>query len=138
MHPLLTAFLSKETLHKTLDIVDDVIPDKDAARKAKDAIENRLIDAGENIDKAQASVNKVEAGHKSIWVAGWRPAIGWTCALGIFWAFVGQPIATWILALAGSDAVLPDIDTAGLMSLTMGMLGLGGLRTYEKLKGITK
>ncbi|AUR95509.1 holin [Vibrio phage 1.208.B._10N.222.52.A7] len=86
----------------------------------------------------QMEVNKAEAAHRSIFVAGWRPAIGWICAVAIGWNFIGYPIAEMVNAFLENPAVLPEIATDNLFELVLGMLGLGGLRTYEKKRGLTK
>ncbi|AUS01807.1 holin [Vibrio phage 1.293.O._10N.261.52.E1] len=86
----------------------------------------------------QLEVNKAEAQHRSVFVAGWRPAIGWICAAAIGWNFIGLPIAEVVVAFMETGVVLPDVATDKLFELVLGMLGLGGLRTYEKSKGITK
>lgn len=85
--------------------------------------------------KAQTDINLAEAQHASVFVAGWRPAIGWVCALGLAWQFLVNPVLAWGLILFGSATQPPLIPSEGLMSLVMALLGLGGLRTYEKLKG---
>lgn len=125
-------------LPKVLDIVDQVIPDKDAAAKAKVEMEARLIEAASQANIEQIKTNQAEAQHSSIWVAGWRPAIGWACASGIAWVFILQPVASWALALAGVDADLPGVNTDILLELTFAMLGMAGLRTFEKMKGVAK
>lgn len=86
----------------------------------------------------QAEINKIEAAHRSIFVAGWRPFIGWICGLGIFWAFIGQPLFQWAVALQGLSVTAPVIDTDHLFELVLAMLGLGALRTAEKLSGRAK
>lgn len=120
------------------DVLDKVIPDNNAKQKAKADIEKALIDNASKINLAQAETNKIEAGHRSIWVAGWRPCLGWIAALGFGWMFVLQPIAQWIILLTGHAVPLPDFQTDALIELTFAMLGLAGLRTYEKQKGLTK
>ncbi|MEO0411824.1 MAG: 3TM-type holin [Pseudomonadota bacterium] len=89
-------------------------------------------------DLAQVELNKIEAAHRSIFVAGWRPFIGWVCGVGLLWAFLGHPIFEWGVALNGSDIPAPVIMTDHLMELVLAMLGLGSLRTVEKLKGRAK
>ena len=84
---------------------------------------------------AQIEVNKVEAGSASMFVAGWRPAIGWICGLGLFVQFIVNPLATWGAALFKHPIAFPALDLGTLMTLLLGMLGLGGLRTYEKVQG---
>lgn len=86
----------------------------------------------------QAEINKVEAAHRSIFVAGWRPFIGWICGLGILWAFIGHPLFEWIVALKSLDVVPPSINTDHLLELVLALLGLGALRTAEKLTGRSK
>lgn len=134
MIQLITALLPK-----ALDIIDDVVPDKDAAAKAKRDIEAKLVSAATDVNLETIKTNQIEAGHRSVWVSGWRPAIGWSCSVGIFWLFVGHPLATWGAQLAGMDGmVMPTISTDILLELTLAMLGMSGLRTFEKLKGISK
>jgi len=108
-------------------ILDRVIPDKNAAQKAKLEMEKELTSAFNKANLAQIETNKVQAAHPSLFVAGARPAIMWICAFGLGWQFVFQPIA-----------VLPIIETEGLMTLTMSLLGLGGMRSFEKSKGVQR
>lgn len=75
----------------------------------------------------------IEAGHRSIFVAGWRPAVGWICALGIGFAFIGNPLLERFI---GGDPVVVPLDM--IFELVLAMLGMGALRTVEKLKGISK
>ena len=80
----------------------------------------------------QAEINKVEAQHRSIFVAGWRPFIGWVCGVGLAYNFMGHPIASiWVTEM-------PPIDTTGLYNLVLALLGLGSLRTVEKTQGRAK
>jgi len=81
----------------------------------------------------QAEINKLEAQHRSVFIAGWRPAIGWVCAAGLSFPFVINPILQWHTGAAG-----PDMPTEALMPLVMALLGLGGLRTLEKSAGKSK
>jgi hypothetical protein len=86
---------------------------------------------------AQLDVNAKEAASPHLFVAGWRPAVGWCCALGFMWAAIGQPIFAWIGAAKGWPQP-PAIDNETLMYVLGGMLGLGTLRSVEKVKGATK
>ena len=104
-------------------VLDKFIEDKDLKTK---------------LDLAQAQANIEQAKHPSIFVSGARPSIMWICAFGIGWQFVFQPIAIWIVAVSGSAIVLPDIQTEGLLTLTLSLLGLGGMRSFEKSKGIQR
>ncbi|RME64972.1 MAG: hypothetical protein D6782_07250 [Alphaproteobacteria bacterium] len=84
---------------------------------------------------AQAEINKIEAAHRSLFVAGWRPFIGWVCGVGFLWAFLGHPLFEWGVALAGLDIATPGIVTDNMLELVLALLGLGTLRTVEKLQG---
>ena len=119
-------------------VIDRIIPDKNGANKAKQEIEKTLIDNAVQLNLAQAETNKIEASHRSVWVAGWRPCLGWVAAFGFAWLFVLSPLLQWILAITGTDIPMPQFQTDVLLELTLAMLGLSGLRTFEKLKGLTK
>jgi len=86
----------------------------------------------------QAMANIEEAKHRSVFVAGWRPALGWVCATGLAYQFLILPFAGLINAYLTLPAELPVIEAAELTTLVMALLGLGGLRTYEKAKGLTQ
>ena len=88
--------------------------------------------------KAQLEINKQEAAHTSLFVAGWRPAIGWSCCLGMIGNFLIIPFTNFALALADTEIIIPLIDLATMMPVLLGMLGLGGLRTMEKVKGVQR
>tara|TARA_R100001244_G_scaffold83514_1_gene64448 strand:+ start:133 stop:540 length:408 start_codon:yes stop_codon:yes gene_type:complete len=126
-----------------LPIISDVIgrflpEDKEAAEKAKREIESSLAEHLAKIDLAQLEINKAEGQHRSIFVAGWRPFIGWTCGFALAYTYVIQPMASFILGQTGHLIQLPEVDMALMMPVLLGMLGLGGLRTFEKFKGISK
>lgn len=120
------------------EVLDRVIPDKEAKEKAQREIEQNLINNANAINLAQIQTNQMEAKSRHWFVASWRPAIGWSCALGVFWTFIGSNFAQWGLNLAGVDATVPNINTDVLLELTFAMLGMAGLRTFEKIKGVTK
>ena len=111
----------------------------------KKAAELLLMKAQQMPDKWQAEINKIEAGHRSIFVAGWRPALGWVCVIALGYAFVLRPFLIVILnVLLNLEALSPDIgieippiNVKEILSLIFGMLGLGGLRSYEKKHGLT-
>ncbi len=86
----------------------------------------------------QAEINRVEASHRSLFVAGWRPFIGWVCGLGFLWAFLLHPLFQWGVAIAGLEITPPDINTDSLMQLVLALLGLGTLRSVEKMTGRSK
>lgn len=120
-------------------VLDKIIPDAGAREQAKAEMEKALVENANAINLAILEVNKAEAQHRSIFVAGWRPFVGWACGVAFAWHFVGAPIATFVLAYLGIEAPpLPNFDMGSLLTVLMGMLGLGGLRTFEKMKGLTK
>jgi hypothetical protein len=119
-------------------LIDRLVPDEHEAKRAKMEMQQALVHAANQINLAQAEINKTEAAHRSVFVAGWRPAIGWACSAGFAWAFVIQPLASWAVALWSPETELPEIDTLPLLEMTFAMLGLAGLRSWEKDKGLTK
>jgi Holin of 3TMs, for gene-transfer release len=84
----------------------------------------------------QAAVNQVEAASQKLFVAGWRPFIGWVCGSGLAVQFIVGPVVTWAAALAKHPVVFPTLDMGTLMTLLLGMLGLGTMRTFEKVNGV--
>ena len=121
------------------DVIGRFLPeDKEARAEAERQIEQQLATHLAKIDLAQLDINKQEASHRSIFVAGWRPFIGWTCGLALAWTYVGVPILQFILAQTGHLIDLPSLDMSQMMPVLMGLLGLGGLRTFEKFKGVSK
>ena len=121
------------------NVLDRFFPDKEKAAEAQRAIETALLENAAQINLAQIEVNKEEAQHRTIFVAGWRPFIGWVCGVALAWHFVGVPVTIFFIAWAGAEVPeLPAFDMNSLMTVLMGMLGLGGLRTFEKMKGLTK
>ena len=88
----------------------------------------------QEINKAQIEVNKIESGSSSLFKSGWRPFVGWTCGVALCYHFVLQPFLTFVLFSIGKPMELPIFDMTTLTTVLMGMLGLGGLRTYEKVK----
>lgn len=121
------------------DIVGRFLPeDKEAKAKAQREIEAQLTAHLAKIDVGQLEINKTEAANRSIWVSGWRPFIGWSCGVALAWTYVITPILNFILAQTGHLMDLPAMDMGEMMPVLMGMLGLGGLRTFEKFKGVAK
>jgi len=87
----------------------------------------------------QAEINKIEAQHRSVFVAGWRPFIGWVCGVALAWHFILHGLLTWFFTVQGYTEKLPTLDgTEQLIPLVLALLGLGGLRTLEKVKGVSK
>ena len=121
------------------EVIDRLVPDKNAAGKAKREMEKALVDAEAAGVLGQLEINKVEAAHRSIFVAGWRPSIGWCCSAALAYHFVLQPIIVFGLALTETATpALPAFDMDSLMTVLMGILGLGGMRSFEKFKGLSK
>jgi hypothetical protein len=121
------------------DIVGRFLPeDKEARAKAERDLEAQLAVHLAKIDIAQLNINKAEASHRSIFVAGWRPFIGWTCGTALAYTYVLQPILVFSLGQTGHLVTLPTMELGEMMPVLMGMLGLGGLRTFEKFKGVSK
>ena len=119
-------------------LLDKFIEDKDVKNKLAHDLSTMAERHAQELAKGQLEVNKTEAAHKSLFVAGWRPAIGWICGLGMASNFLVIPIANFVLALTGSTIVIPLLDTGEMMPVLMGMLGLGAMRTYEKKQGVQR
>ena len=134
MDIVLTALIGPVT-----SLLDKFIEDKDQKAKLAHELSTMAEKHAQELAKGHLEINKAEAGHKSIFVAGWRPFIGWTCGVALAWHFVIAPFIMFFSAYFGLDMpALPDFDMGSLLTVLMGMLGLGGLRTFEKYKGITK
>ncbi len=117
-------------------LLDKFIPDKDQRARLAHDVATMAQKHAHEISKAQLEVNKVEAAHKSLFVSGWRPFIGWTCGLGMFGNFITIPFANFALALLEYDIVIPLVPLETMMPVLMGMLGLGAMRTYEKKNSV--
>lgn len=83
----------------------------------------------------QVELNRIEAAHRSVFVAGWRPAVGWLCAIGVGWSYLGHPLFLWAAALWWPDLQPPAIQTDSLFELVLAMLGMAGLRSLDKAGG---
>jgi hypothetical protein len=115
-------------------VLDKFVEDKDLKAKLQHEMNMQLHDA----NLAQIEVNKAEAASASIFKGGWRPFVGWVCGVAMLYHFLLQPIIVFILSASGVTFDLPQFDMGSLMTILMGLLGLGGLRSFEKFKGITK
>ena len=94
-----------------------------------------LAELVNEIPRLQMEINQAEANHPSIFVSGWRPAVGWTCALGLAYQYLLAPLANGLLIAFDSSTAFPSLDLSALMPLLLGMLGLAAVRTVEKVKG---
>lgn len=124
-------------------LIEKLFPDPKAAADARlellrmqQAGDLAALDADLKIALAQAGINAEEARSPSLFVSGWRPFIGWCCGIGLAYVFLVYPLLTWWLALYKPALVPPVLVADHLFELVTAMLGLGGLRTFEKLKGV--
>jgi dienelactone hydrolase len=118
-------------------LIDRFFPDP--AEKAKAEMDMMLLLQTQDLQRviAQLEVNAKEAASPHLFVSGWRPAVGWCCGAGFLWATIGQPVFSWVAVAKGWPAP-PQIDTEVLLYVLGGMLGLGSLRSIEKVKGAAK
>ena len=117
-------------------LITRIFPDPAQASEAK----LKLLELQQNgelaIMTAQTDINKTEAANSSVFVSGWRPAIGWVCALALAYQYLFKPLLTWGASVAGYNLPpMVGLDD-NLWQLMMGMLGMGGLRTFEKVQGV--
>jgi len=126
-------------------LIDRLIPDKAEQEKAKLQLlemqqrgELAQLDAALKSDLGQMDINKQEAASSSLFVAGWRPMVGWVCAGSLAYSFILLPMLRAILAAWKPGLTIPSIDMSDLWPLMMGMLGLGGMRSWEKAKGVSR
>ena len=117
-------------------LLDKVIPDKDAREKAQAELIKAAQDQDFQLALAQIKVNEEEAKSDNIFKSGWRPSIGWTCSVAFILHFVAFPIINFVIVALGYKEVVISFDMATLMTVLGGLLGIGGLRTYEKIKGM--
>lgn len=118
------------------DCVKRVFPDKTEAERISMQLQTALLQADVSIILGQLQVNAEEAKSQSLFVAGWRPAVGWVCASALGYNYVLQPFFAFVIgAFAWQLPPLPTLDAGVVMSLMTGMLGLSGMRSYEKVNG---
>jgi len=120
------------------NLLDKFIEDKNVKAKLAHEVATMAQKHAQELAKAQIEVNKTEAAHNSMFVAGWRPATGWCCVLGMAANFLVIPTANFILVLSESNVVIPLIELETMMPVLMGMLGLGAMRSYEKVQGVSR
>lgn len=120
-------------------LLDKFVEDKDKKNELAHEIATMAERHAQELAKGQLEINREEAKHRSLWVAGWRPFVGWVCGVALAYHFVLAPFIVFGVGIAGYQLpALPEFDMGSLMTVLMGMLGLGGLRTFEKTKGLTK
>lgn len=128
----------KDLISPVTNIIEEVVIDKDKVREIQLEIEKLADKADERYHNelmGQIEVNKVEAQHASIFVAGWRPFIGWTSGVGIAYTFVLAPFIEFVARANGYAQDMPLPDAAQLMTLVTAMLGVGAMRSYDKNHG---
>ena len=119
-------------------LVGKFIEDKDQKNKLAHDLATMAEKHALQLAKGQIETNKEQAKHPSLFVAGARPAIMWICALGLLTQFFIMPIAEWATAIWMPEITLPSLATGELMTLTLSLLGLGGMRSFEKSKGVAR
>ena len=124
-----------DAIGAALKVLDKFIPDPTAKQQA----EADLRSSFQQWDKGQTDINAAEATNTSLFVSGWRPAIGWICAAALLYTYILVPFTVWTFAFVLNQPIpkFPVLDN-NLWELMFGMLGMGGLRTYEKFKGVAK
>lgn len=110
-------------------VVNKIWPDKTEAEKQQLAAAMMVV-------QGQIDINKTEAASPSVFTSGWRPFIGWVCGSACAWNWIGLPVAKSLLDYAGHPIAISPADISEMLPVLMGMLGLGGLRTVEKIKGV--
>lgn len=109
-----------------------LIPNRNRERELETQVTSSIIAALTAMNEANAKQNQLEAQHRSVFVAGWRPAVGWICAVSLLTNYLVQPL------VVGFGFPMPELNIGELVAILIGMLGLGGYRTYEKRIGVTK
>lgn len=125
-----------------LDIVNKLIPDPVAKAQAQMQLmqlqqneQFKELDAQLALSAQQTDTNKVEATNASIFVAGWRPFVGWVCGSGLAYQYLFDPMFSWVAAI-NHWPIPPSLDMSTLITMLGGMLGFGAMRTYEKINGV--
>jgi len=116
------------------NVLNKFVADKNLKMKLEHELKTQLQTA----NLAQIEINKIEAASTSWFVAGWRPSVGWVCSLAMLYHFIIAPLIQYILTIFGVQAALPEFDFSQLSTILMAMLGMAGLRTYEKKEKVTK
>lgn len=127
-------FIGKLTTAGATNMLDSVANNIDSFVETKDEKREAMM----ALAQAQIDLNKQEAQHRKIFVSGWRPMVGWICAIALAYNFIIRDLMAWVILNTGEAITLPPaLAMEHLMTILLGMLGLGGLRTYEKQKKLT-
>ena len=118
------------------DLIERLIPDPKQKAEALLKLEELKQSGDLAVIAGQNDINKIEANNSSTFISGWRPFVGWVCGGALAIQMVLFPVASWVCALAGHPVTMPILDVSLLTTLLVGMLGLGGMRTVEKLNGV--
>lgn len=125
-------------LSPIIDRVAGAIPDRGEADRLKAQATTELLQALSSADTQQTEINKIEAASSSVFVAGWRPAVGWVCVSGVGYQFVVRPLAQAIVTIWQPAYTMPSVPTDDLLYLLGILLGVAGLRSFEKVKGVSR
>lgn len=128
------AFGLDDAINAGLHILDKFIPDPTQKAQAEQELRAYFAAA----DAGQQQVNAAEAANASVFTSGWRPWIGWVCGMALAYQYVLAPLGVWFASIVGHPIPVPPKLDDVLWQLMFGMLGMGGLRTYEKIKGVAK
>ena len=127
-----------ELIGPVTGLISEFVEDKDKSKALAHEIATMAEKHANDIAKAQIEVNKVEAASSSLWVSGWRPAVGWVCVMGMAGNFMVIPFANFVPALLDIDVNIPLVPLDTMMPVLMSMLGLGAMRSFEKTKGVSR
>ena len=124
-----------DTIFGTISsVLDKVIPDANAREKAKEELQRSLNDQDFQIALEQIKVNAIEAQSESFFKSGWRPSVGWICSIAFGLHFVILPLFNYFIMLCGQQPILVPFQMDTLLTVLLGLLGMGTLRTVEKMK----
>jgi hypothetical protein len=136
---ILGKILGGDNVAKPIEAVGNIVDELFTSKEEKLTHEEMKMRILQKPSLIQTEINKIEAQHRSIFVAGWRPFIGWVCGSALLYNFIIRDLIGWVILNLGVDVSLPPaLQMDHLITVLVGMLGLGGLRTWEKFKGKTK
>jgi hypothetical protein len=132
-------FLSGDAMDSLVGLFRDYQDKKLSKEELRFRLETFEASNTQELRLAQIEVNKTEAQHSTVFVSGWRPFLGWTCGLGFAMNFLIAPIGTFLTAVSGyPEIIFPQADLSTMMPVLLGMLGLGGMRTFEKVQNVER
>jgi len=118
-------------------VLDKFFPDANEEMRTKFTQAANEIQNEFNLMAAQLEINKTEASNSSVFVSGWRPAVGWVCVAGMAYVSLIEPMARFVaVVLFAYTGLFPMVDTTITMQVLLGLLGFGGFRMFEKIKGV--